>query len=643
MPKSRVTIATLLFVFASQALSAIGVDVLTLGVTTDGKTNSAPAIQKALDSGKTDLYVPPGDYLLGPLTLPADARITFSPKARIQITATDFLYTEDTVTADGKKRKSTRRKPLFSVTGNNVRIEGLCFDFNSGATEKIPFPLWRLIQADGVSGLTISDVHVKCTSTVKRKRGDPTRLQLLYVNNSRNVLLADSSAEGISDMIWADQCGNVTVRGNRMIGGASMTTFANGSENLRHHDNWSRQVGYQCVWRGGSPDPSRKHPRVPHGTANVVFRGPPAEGEQRPDHTNGVFDVLVQNNYAEYGTVLCWGNKGRQTIIDGNIARFMFDYAYGSEGGENLIFSNNISVNSSVAGFMVMYWSEKVLITGNLVIIRHEPFIPEFTKQKESTYLGQFVRLHHGPHNPEDKYGAGSVHITGNLFINELADRLSGISIEAGRDVLLSGNKIINGLVRKADELALTKESEINQDQDEFAAQRTVNKESGVAYRILRRAGADGSRVTITGNEFILRQPGDKPAILINGTTSHAIIKDNIIRKEPTWITFTDAQRETEKAPPRYMMYSEDNFENKDLTCSKPATAIGIDTHTTTSAIVQGNIIEGWRNSITAQNTTPNARSSLIITGNTTDGEIAATGPADRTTIKTDANINLAQ
>ncbi|RRJ95696.1 right-handed parallel beta-helix repeat-containing protein [Opitutaceae bacterium TAV4] len=647
----QLTLATTLA--ATLAMSALattattqasGIDVQTLGIPADGKTNATPAIQAALDSGKTDLYFPSGDYHLSPLKLPSDTRLVFSPKARVNITHSDFVSTETIPPTEpgGKKRKVTHRQPLFIITGDRVHIEGLRYDYATGATEKSPYPVWNLVHANGVKDLTLSGIHVDNTSPVALKRGTPIRLQILHAENSRNITLSDSSANNITHMLWSDRCANVTSRGNRMTNGNTITTFARGGESLRHHDNWSRQVKYQCVWRGGSPDPSRKHPRVPHGTANIVYRGLPADGEpERSPHVNGSFDVLIQNNYSEYGIVLCWGNKGRQVIIDGNIARFMWDYSYGSEGGENVIFSNNISINSAVAGFESMYWSEKLLITGNLILVRHEPFDPTLTERPESTYFGQFIRLHHGPHNPEDKYGVGSATITNNLFVNELADRPSGISIEAGRDVLVTGNKIINGLLRKADELSLVKETDANRDMDEFVAQRTVRKEDGVPYRLLRWVGTDASRVTVTNNEFILRQPGDKPAILINGTTSNAIIKDNIIRKETTYLTFTDAQRETEKGRPRFMMYSEDDFANRDLTCATPATAIGIDPITPLTAIVQGNIIQGWPRAITAQNTTPDARQTYIITGNTTDGTIQTSGPDTRTTVKNDANITL--
>jgi hypothetical protein len=431
-----------------------------------------------------------------------------------------------------------------------------------------------------------------------------------------------------------------------MVRGTDMTTFSRGSESLIHRDNWSSQVGYQCVWRGGSPDPSRKAPKVPLGSANVAIRGIKEGDPGYNQHVEGIFDVLVKNNYAEYGTVLCWGNKGRQVIIDGNIARFMFDYSFGIEGGENTTFSNNISVNSTVAGIMSMYWGEKLLITGNLVIVRHEPYEPEKTinnktgeSRPESTYFGQFVRLHHGPPNKEDLYGAGSAIITNNLFVNELANRPSGISIEHGRDVLVSGNKIINGMLRKHDELSLIKIDA--KDQDEFESSKVIVNDDK-SFRLDRRVTAGQlSSLTIMNNEWISRQPGDKPIILVNGTTAETIIKNNVIRKQPTYIQFTEAQKELELGKPRFMLFSLDDFANRDLTNSKPDTAVMIMTDSPIKAIVQDNIIQGWDKAITSVNTIKDAMSSYVITGNTTDGRISCDGPEAQTTKINKDNIEL--
>jgi|GEM_PF-1047494 len=614
---------------------AHGIDVRSLGVIGDGKADDTAAIQAALDSGKTTLEFPAGEFRFGAITIPADSNLSFDPRARITPIREKLAHRKEIVGDDGKTRTVAGKHPLFTIAGDRVKLSGLRFDFCAAATPEDPTPVEILVYAEEAANLVVSGFHVEKSVTPeppgegeKRKRLPKT--YLLFTDKCRQIVLENSEAHRVAHMIWTNESANVTVRGNTMIGGAAMTTFANGSENLRHHDNWSRNVGYQCVWRGGSPDPSRKAPRVPHGTANVVHRLIKPGDPGYVPHTHGAFDVLVQNNYAEYGTVLCWGNKGRQIVVDGNIARFMWDYAYGSEGDENTIFSNNISVNSAVGGFTCLYWGEKVLITGNAVIVRHEPFQPGLTRHAESTYMGQFIRIHHGPPNPEDKYGLGSMVISGNLFVNELADRPSGISIEAGRDVLFTHNKMINGVIRKAEEVR-AKPPEGKTDVDEFASQQLMQSASGETLVMRRLIGADVSRVTITGNEFISRQPGDKPMVLIDGSVSSAIVKDNVFRKEKSHLRFTEAQRELEKALPRYMLYVQDHPEKREYTNSQPATAIGIMPITPGLSVVQGNVITGWKKAITMENASGKGRSVFVLKGNITDGAISVDGPDDRT------------
>jgi len=639
--KNRIRTITLslIVVVATAVPGALAAtSILDLGVAADGQADGTEAVQAALDSGKTDLSFPSGTYLLGPLTLPADTRITFDPRARIIPNAERINYTE-VVETKGKKRKVRRKKPLFTIAGDRVRLEGLRYDYSAGATEKDPVPATTLVHAEGVSDPVVSGFH---TERSLRKEGQKVgRIIVFNAKDCRNVVMENSGVTGVSLMLYALQCRNVVARGNWMIGGATMTTFAFGSESLRHHDNWSRNVGYQCVWRGGSPDPSRKAPKVPHGTANVVHRDVQLEDEAFIPHTRGIFDVNVQNNYAEYGTVLCWGNKGRQVLVDGNIARFMWDYSYGSEGDENAVYSNNISVNSAVAGIMSLYWGEKLLITGNLVVVRHEPFRTDLTHRPPSTYMGQFIRLHHGPPNDEDKYGSGSALITNNLFVNELAERPSGVSIEAGRDVTFSGNKMINGLLRKSDELARVKASQAGMDADEFASLKAATPDGEEPMTILRRTGADLSRLTVMGNEFITRQPGEKPVVLVNGSVSSAIIKNNVFRKEETYHRFTEAEREMEKGLPRFMLFSEDDFDTREHTNARPATAIGIAPFTAMMGVVQDNFILGWKNAITAENTAEKGRSVFIVTGNTTEGAIQVSGDESRTIRKVGGNLEV--
>ena len=59
-------------------------------------------------------------------------------------------------------------------------------------------------------------------------------------------------------------------------------------------------------------------------------------------NTAGVYDITVENNTAVNGMCLAWGSKGRNILIANNLARFMSDLAYDTEGGENVVISGNI-------------------------------------------------------------------------------------------------------------------------------------------------------------------------------------------------------------------------------------------------------------------------------------------------------------
>lgn len=606
----------------------------TLGLAGDGVADDGAALAKRLTEGVREIYFPAGVYRLGPVELPADTQLSFSPGAKLVPIAEQVVYQKEIADAAGKTRKATAKKPLFHVVGDNVRLQGLHFDFTDGLPKDNPRLVEVLVQADGVAGPTVSGFAVKAGQPKAEPERRLPALYLLRANRCRDVVLENSGAEDITHMAWTTRCRNVTSRGNRMVNGAAMTTFHAGGENLRHHDNWSRGVGYQCVWRGGSPDPSRKAPKVPLGTASRVVRGV-AEGEDGyVPHTDGAFDIAVANNYAEYGTVLCWGNKGRQTVISGNIARFMWDYSYGSEGGENLVVANNISVNSAVAGFMMMYYTENVSITGNLVLVRHEPdFDPKLAGGRPaSTYFGQFVRLHHGPPNAEDRYGAGTVDIGGNLFVNELADRPSSISIEAGRDVRIANNKFVNGFVRMNDEVQfVTDPKQLKLDADEFAAMKSAAGQKDEPILTLRRVGADRVRLTVSGNEFISRRAGDPPAILVDGTAATTIVRDNVIRKEETFRTYTPEQLAMEKGLPRFMLFSETVYGKRDTACREPAVAIGIMPFAGGEAIVQNNTVLGWGKSLRLANPSPDAKARFLAAGNLLDGATETAGDPART------------
>lgn len=567
---------------------------------TPGADNTA-TFQTTLDKGGA-VFVPAGEWKTGTLRISADTALTFDPRARL-------VPIPEKITDQN----------LLVITGDHVRVEDIRFDFaepsgQPAAVQKKPVTVKNLLYADGVNDLVVSGAYAENSEPrevlplEERKRrgrlhnpdgskkythqGSYNDQRLLNVTNCRNVTLENSFGSRLHAMISAWNSANVTARGNRMITGNYITSFSLGSENLRHHDNWSRDVKYQVSWFGGSPDPSRKAPEVPLGSATVAHRAIKPADEGWNKHTSGSFDVLVQNNYAEYGNTLCWGNKGRQVVIDSNIARFISDYAYGTEGGENLIFSNNISINSTSGGIVSMYWGEKLLITGNLILTRHEPWDKEWSWwDQPSKYLGPFIRLHHGPPNPEDRYGAGAVHITGNLFVSELTQRSSAITIQRGRDVTISGNKFINGRIDKVDQ----------------------------------------GRLTVTGNEFISRLPFDDLIVNVKGNADTVLVKDNILRREAPVDTNDEARKADEAKAVPYLLFTDEDDAQKTAgtetvtPVKTDSPAIAFAPWGTFFGLVQGNFIYGWKDALSVQPGAKNRQTiTLVVTGNTTDGTLNA-------------------
>jgi hypothetical protein len=600
------------FLMAAVAdVGAQGVDVRSLGAVADGRTDATDAIQAALDGGKREIFFPVGKYLVGTIRVPTGARLRFESGARIEANPAKLVPELGEAKSDDA-RPQTVALPIFHVDGDDVRIEGLWFDFASGATEKIPTPVDTLVYARDIENLVVSGAYAQTTydreliPLAERKRYEsvwrraPTAPKeqfknsttLLRVDECRDVTLENSGATFIDHMIEAFGCANVTVRGNWMISGLTITTFSQGGERLHHYDNWSRDVGYQAVWRGGSPDPSRKAPAVPHGTANVVHRGSRAGAPGWIPHTAGVFDVLVENNYAEYGVSLCWGNKCRQVVIRGNVARFISDYSFGAEGGENMLFANNISINSTSGGIVSMYWGENLLITGNQILVKHEPINLDYSRFPDpSSYLGSFVRLHHGPSNKEDRYGAGTTFITNNIFLNELTQVTKGIDIQSGRDVTISGNKFVNGRIAKSGE---------------------------------EREGE--AKVTVIGNEFISRMPTDMVVVDIGRRTSLAIVRDNVLRREPPVVRGSMAQRDSEKNAVPYFLSADAGDEKAAAARAKkpvPTSAINIEVDGKLNAFVQDNVIVGWKEAfrLTASK---EATGACVVTDNLADGVIAS-------------------
>jgi len=606
-----ITAVAIIFSVSAQFVAAESV--IELGLQAEADIDNTENLQQILNTGPTELEFPAGTYYIGSVTIPEGRTLKFSKDALIRPVV-----------------EKINDKNLFIVDGDDVRIEGIYYDFAWNGAGMKETPVHNLIYAYGVKHVTVSQANVKNSDERKliplEQRARKGRFynfngytpmekysHVGYYNSqvifraieSEHLTLEDSVGSRLHGMMEADLCSDVVVRGNRMVSGNYMTRFSEGGESLRHYDNWSRDVKYQAVWFGGSPDPSRKK-NLPRGSATVVYRDIKAGDPGYNKHTSGAYDVLIQNNYAEYGNTLCWGNKGRQVVIDGNIARFIADYAYGSEGGENLIFSNNIAINCTAGGIASMYWGEKLLITGNQVIIRHEPWDPEFSWWDDpSKYLGPFVRLHHGPSNPEDRYGAGSVQISDNLFVNELTTRTVQLSVQAGRDVLIGGNKFINGAINKFGE----------------------------------------GRLTVMDNEFISRMEFDPATVFVKPMgTSMTIVKGNIFRKEPAVDTGTEEEKRSEANKVPYFAFTGDDqagMESEEAAMEGDAAAITLTTNVPFFGLVEDNFIYGWKEAFYGMVRRNVDESTMIVQKNTTDGKIHVNDESQKAKLKLDGNMEL--
>ncbi|RRJ99925.1 hypothetical protein Ga0100230_018080 [Opitutaceae bacterium TAV3] len=242
-----------------------------------------------------------------------------------------------------------------------------------------------------------------------------------------------------------------------------------------------------------------------------------------------------------------------------------------------------------------MYWSEKVLITGTSSSSATNPSTPPLTKQKNPLTSANLSASTTAP-QPRRQYWRGSVAITGNLFINELADRPSVISIDACRDVLVSGNKSSTASFANTTNQP-RQESDANRDMDEFAAHAFSPKENGVAYRMLRYAGSDASRVTGHRQRIHPPPPGDNPPS--SSTAPSPAPSSKIHHPQGNHLPHLhDPSAKTKKARPASCSIRNNSRRPRTHLfhpCHPPSHRARIDRMT----LVPRHIIEGWVKSIT--------------------------------------------
>lgn len=449
-------VAILTLCFSARAVD----NVTQMGIKGDGKTDDTAAVQRLLDRGASSLLFPHGIYRLGTVFVPSNTELRFSPGAVVRVNPLQL-----------------KGKRLLVLTGGNVRIEGPSFDVTVETGKPFePATLETLVYGKGLANLRITQLHAVLPAVPDcRKAG----LAVLRFENCHDIEVAHCTVANVHSLVRTSFCTNLSVHENRAESCQYMTLFENGCEGLRHYANWSRRVTFQCQWWGG--DANDTHGWVAGNTARVIYRGRKPGDPGYDPNTAGAYDVSVQNNYAEYGTCLAWGSKGRDVIFDGNTARFMADMAYDVEGCENVIFSDNIAINSNAAGIGCYFWTDKVLITGNLVQVLDEG---------DAKYKGDFVRLQCPGEDP-DHFGTGQALISGNLFVSELKDKVPRINVEACRDVTIAGNKFTNGRI-----------TTINNSRYVTIANNDFVCNLVSPYSCVSVGGGGARQDTITGNTF---------------------------------------------------------------------------------------------------------------------------------------------
>ncbi|WP_269522574.1 right-handed parallel beta-helix repeat-containing protein [Coraliomargarita parva] len=566
-----------------------------VGLVGDGVTDNTAALQLAMAGGDVEIVLPEGVYLLGTVEVPGGVVLRGEPGAKIRIN-TNLIQKFEELTWAMQNRKNA----LFILKGDHITLRDLEFDYTLTdaeglTTDQLP---GMIITGKGFAGIQliglkaerpqIGDpipVDQRKTRGVgqqrfpKSKEPNTRPFSLAHFEGCSDILMRDCRATFMSAMLSVVECSNVWADQNRATDSYAITIARGGNKSLMHTQNWSRNVSHQCRWFGGNANDHRKLKEGDDGwdTATEVVRDLKRGDEGFNNFTQGEYDIIVANNYAEYGQTLSWGAKGRKIIFQGNIARFMTDYAIGSEGGEEVIFNGNVVTNGYTAGFVCMYWSDKLVFSNNIVMVKDEPIEMEYsTYSTPEPYQGNFIRLHSA--GPNYKSGAGQTLITGNLFVNELKDRPRNINIAGSRDVTISNNKFVNGGIR-------TK-------------------------------GGTG-RVLVLGNDFRMNIPYEEQWLRIAEGVDEFIFRNNVVKSEaplenrsPTeWLMIAGTSARRDEAPKTRM--------------------------------IEENVIEGFPKAVAVRVSSEDVKDKILVSNNRTDGGLYLEGLASGYYAYIEGNVDL--
>ncbi len=381
--------------------------------------NFEAKLQARLNAGEKKITIPAGKYRISSLVVPSDVSITGSNNTVLEL---DYV---------GKPSQ------IIMLKGNNISLKKLKITVAPSVIEPLHSgALTQLVNANKCHNLNLSEISFEIPDKLYKQLLDGKdkryvrRWDVFKVEYSSDVTMSKCRMKNFSQMLNTEFCIRVTVHDCVGRNGIYVTKFSFGSEYLKYYNNWSSNVLHQMFWEGGDCG-TAKHlkPRKPR----TVIRGIRPGDEGYSKLLTGTYEVMCYANYAEYGKTLCWGRKGRRVLISGNSARFMTDMAYDAEGCEEVVFANNLAFNCKAAGIGCFYYTDAAVITGNVVVI---------DDVDKDIYKGHFVRMHH-----RKDVESGKTIITGNLFVNRLA-KPRFVKVDKCRDLLISGNKFVNGGIR---------------------------------------------------------------------------------------------------------------------------------------------------------------------------------------------------
>lgn len=401
----------------------------------DAMPDSSAVLQARLDKGERDIVLPTGTTRVTRLVLPADTVLRGEPGAILLL---------DT--------PGNPRQPIIELAGDHISFRQLSLRIHPRTLlENLTGKRFALIKGYGIRDFRMSEINYENTdehyhllrtapeaivesATNLLARIKLYRWPLVELVDCSDIEISDCYFRNFCSVVQATQCCRVSFHDNIGINGLhNAMRFYNGSEYFLFYNNHFSHVKHPMVWDGG--DCSPRTPLKPSGieAAMTVDRRMKIGAPDYASHMAGAYEVLCYGNYGEYGKTLAWGRKGRRVIVTGNSARYTYDLAFDAEGCEEVIFSNNLAVNSKAGAFGVFYYNNGTSITGNVVVTENKG---------NPIYQGQFARIHAA-------YGVNSKRtvISGNLFISNMPEPRF-IRVDKCKDLLISGNSFINGGVK---------------------------------------------------------------------------------------------------------------------------------------------------------------------------------------------------